>query len=45
MGGTGLGDPADTRILDAKALTLDDTSAVWITVGDATGATRLVMIP
>ncbi len=45
IGGAGLGDPADTQILDAKALTFDGKSAVWITVGDATGAIRLVMIP
>ena len=45
VGGTGLGDPTDTRILDAKALTFGGTSAVWITVGGTSGATRLVMIP
>lgn len=45
IGGTGLGDATDTTILDARALTFGTQSAVWITVGNGTGATRLVMIP
>lgn len=45
LGGTGLGDATDTRILDAKALTFSGVATVWVTVGDGTGALRLVVLP
>ena len=45
IGGAGVGTPADTRILDGKALTFGSSSAVWLTVGDGTTALALVVIP
>jgi hypothetical protein len=44
FGGAGLGDAANTRILDGKALTAGGTTAVWITVAGA-GPLTLVMLP
>ncbi len=45
IGGAGLGSPSGTKIFDARAITIGAQSSVWLTVGDGTGAMRLVMIP
>jgi hypothetical protein len=44
-GGAGLGDVANTRIFDAKALTFGTSSAVWLTAGNGTNPVDLVMLP
>ncbi len=44
-GGTGLGDAANTRIFDGRALTFGTTSAVWLAIGDGVNPVSLVMLP
>jgi hypothetical protein len=45
LGGPGLGTATDVRILDGQALTFSSGSSVWVTVGQAAAALRLVVIP
>ena len=44
-GTAGLGNPSDTRILDAKALTFGAQTSVWMTIGNGTTALELVTLP
>ena len=45
LGGNGVGAATSTTILDGKALTFGTFAMLWLTVGDATNALRLVVIP
>jgi hypothetical protein len=44
-GGAGLGDVANTRIFDGKALTFGSSTAVWLTIGDGANPISLVTLP
>ncbi len=45
LGGPGAGAPGNTRIFDAKAITANGTTAVWLTAGDATSPLSLLVLP
>jgi hypothetical protein len=45
IGGPGIGVATDTRILDGKAITGGGGTSVWMTVGNASNALRLVVLP
>ena len=45
LGGNGIGEASDTKILDGKALAFATYSMLWLTVGNGTSTLRLVTIP
>lgn len=45
IGGAGFGTATDQRIFDAKAITVAGVTSVWVTVGDASSASGLVVLP
>jgi len=44
LGGNGFGDPAVTRVFDAKALTFGGTTSLWVTAGDGVSPVRVYRI-
>ncbi|HTP49932.1 MAG TPA: hypothetical protein VMK42_04465 [Anaeromyxobacteraceae bacterium] len=44
LGGNGFGDPAVTRVFDAKALSLDGATSLWLTAGDGSAPVRVYRV-